>query len=107
MKSEKIRLIVLQISLLIFLLFTIIYNNVISKKILAIVLLVFMVIFAKVVKNDKLKSTNSRQVLLLLTAFGVSYIAIIYIMGIFTGFYVSTVKFSLWSIKNYIIPYII
>ena len=107
MKSEKIRLIVLQISLLIFLLFTIIYNNVISKKILAIVLLVFMVIFAKVVKNDKLKSTNSRQVLLLLTAFGVSYIAIIYIMGIFTGFYVSTVKFSLWSIKNYIIPYIV
>lgn len=107
MKSEKIRLIILQISLLIFLLFAIIYNNVISKKILAIVLLVFMVIFVKFIKNDKLKATNSKQILILLTAFGASYIAIIYIIGIFTGFYVSTVKLSLWSVINYIIPYIV
>ena len=107
MKSEKIRKYVIEIALVIFLLLSIIYNKVINKKMIAIVLLVFMVISDKVIKNTKTKYTNNKEMIAILSILGVSYVAILYLIGFLTSFYAATIKISVWSVVNYIIPYIV
>ena len=107
MKSEKIRLYVIELSLVIFLLLANIFNNIFTRQITAIILLVFMVVSIKLIKNDKLGLTNKKQIIILLTSIAIIYVALIYILGIFIGFYNATVKLSMWSILNYIIPYIV
>ena len=66
-----------------------------------------MIISLVLIRTNTIKPLDGKQVTILLGAFGTIYIAIIYILGIFTGFYNSTVKLSVWSILNYIIPYTI
>ena len=107
MKSEKIRKYVIEIALVIFLLLSIIYNKVINKKMIAIVLLVFMFISDKVIKNTKTKYTNNKEMIAILSILGVSYVAILYLIGFLTSFYAATIKISVWSVVNYIIPYIV
>ena len=43
----------------------------------------------------------------MLTIIGLVYVGFLYFLGIFAGFYRSTVQLTLWSIANYIIPFII
>ena len=105
MKKENLRIYVIEIVLLIFLICAMIFSETISRQILAIVLLLFMTISIFVLKTDKRTLTNNRQVILLLSGIGILYVAIVYIIGIFTGFYYSTVTFSIWTIVNYILPY--
>ena len=107
MKSEKIKIYVIEIALIIFFLLVMIFNKVITRQILAIVLLVFMGITTLLIKTYKMDLTNKRQIILLLTGIGVIYVAVLYLIGIFAGFYNATVKLSLWSIWKYIIPYIV
>lgn len=107
MKSEKIKIYVIEIALIIFFLLAMIFNKVITRQILAIVLLVFMGITTLLIKTYKKDLTNKRQIILLLTGIGVIYVAVLYLIGIFAGFYNATVKLSLWSIWKYIIPYIV
>ena len=105
MNSEKIRLYLIELALVIFLLLAMVFSNIFTRQVIAIVLLVFMAISIKFIKNDKLEPINKKQIIILLTSIAVIYVALIYILGIFTGFYNATVKLSLWSIINYIIPY--
>ena len=84
-----------------------IFNNIFTRQITAIILLVFMIVSIKLIKNDKLGLTNKKQIIILLTSIAIIYVALIYILGIFIGFYNATVKLSMWSILNYIIPYIV
>lgn len=107
MKNEKVRLYTIEFMLIIFLLLAMIFNDTITRQVTAVVLLVFMIISVKLIKTDKTKLTNNRQIIILLSAFGILYLATIYILGIFVGFYSATVKLSIWSILNYIIPYIV
>lgn len=105
MKKEKIKLYTIQITLILFLLLAMFWGNVFTRQIIAVVLLVFMIISLVLIRTNTIKPLDGKQVTILLGAFGTIYIAIIYILGIFTGFYNSTVKLSVWSILNYIIPY--
>ena len=107
MKNEKVRLYTIEFMLIIFLLLAMIFNDTITRQVTAVVLLVSMIISVKLIKTDKTKLTNNRQIIILLSAFGILYLATIYILGIFVGFYSATVKLSIWSILNYIIPYIV
>ena len=106
MKGEKIRVYFIEIALVIFFLFAIIYNEVITKAILAVVLLVFMVLTVGLIKSDKRELTNNEQIAFLLGGIGIIYVVIVYMLGMITGFYSSTIKLSTWSIINYIIPYL-
>lgn len=107
MKSEKIRLYVIEITLVIFFLLAMIFNETITRTVLAIILLVFMVITVKLIKSEKMNLTSNKQIAFLFGGMGIIYVAIIYFLGMITGFYSSTVKLSIWSIFNYIIPYIV
>lgn len=107
MKSEKVRLYTIEITLIIFFLLAMIFNNVITRPVIAIVLLVFMVISKLLIKSGKQTLTTSTQITVLLIGIGLIYVILLYMLGIFTGFYTSTVQLSIWSIWNYIIPYIV
>lgn len=107
MKSEKLRLYTIELTLIIFLLLAMIFNNIFTRQVISIILLVFMIISLKLIKSDKIQYLNTRQIIILLSAFGIIYVATIYIIGIFVGFYKAAVRLSLWSILNYIIPYIV
>ena len=54
MNSEKIRLYLIELALVIFLLLAMIFSDIFTRQIIAIVLLVFMAISIKFIKNDKL-----------------------------------------------------
>ena len=107
MKREKLRLYVIETTLVIFFLFAMIFNETIPRPVLAIILLVFMAITVKLVKSGKMNLANNKQIAFLFGGMGIIYVAIIYFLGMLTGFYSSTVKLSIWSIINYIIPYIV
>lgn len=107
MKSEKLRLYIIQIAVIIFFLLAIIFPAVITKRIVAVVLLVFMVISIRFIKSGKLELTNNQQITAFFVGMGIIYVAILYFLGFFTGFYQSTFLLSTWSIINYIIPYIV
>lgn len=107
MKRENYRIYILEFLLIIFLLLACVYTKVITKWTITIVLLVFMLATVYTLKNSKTKSIRSRQITILMSISGIIFIMIKYILGVFLGFYKSTVALSAWSVANYIIPYIV
>lgn len=107
MKSGKLRLYIIEITLIIFLLLAMIFNKIITRQVISVILLVYMIITVKFIKTDKIQTISSKKLTLLFVAFGAIYVSTLYLLGIFFGFYSSTVKLTLWSIINYIVPYIV
>lgn len=105
MNIEKIKIYILEIALIVFFLLAMIFNEIITRQILAVILLVFMVISMIFLKSYKASLINNKQILLLLGGIGIIYVAMIYLLGVFAGFYNATIKFGTWSVLNYIIPY--
>lgn len=106
MKSGSLRIYVFEFCLAIFLLLTCIYNVIFTRIVTAVVLLVFMVIAINILKNNKIKSIHSKQIVIIMTTLGIVFVMLKYIMGIYFGYYNATVIFSNWSVINYILPYI-
>lgn len=105
MNIEKIKTYTIEISLVVFFLLAMIFNDIITRQILAVILLVFMIISRILIKTYKANLMNDRQIILLLSGIGVIYVVTIYLLGVFVGFYNATIKLGKWSIINYIIPY--
>lgn len=97
----------IEIVLILILLSCIVFPEIFTRTIIAILLLIFMIICNKFIKSYKSKGKYNRKVTSLMTIIGITYIALIYVLGIYIGFYNAVVKFSKWALVNYIIPYII
>ena len=106
MKKDK-RLIIFEVILLLIIISAMFFNKIITRQILAIILLIYTILNKVLVKNDKIGYSNSRNFTIMLTIIGLVYVGFLYFLGIFAGFYRSTVQLTLWSIANYIIPFII
>ena len=106
MKKDK-RLIIFEVILLLIIISAMFFNKIITRQILAIILLIYTILNKVLVKNDKIGYSNSRNFTIMLTIIGLVYVGFLYFLGIFAGFYLSTVQLTLWSIANYIIPFII
>ena len=106
MKKDK-RLIIFEVILLLIIISAMFFNKIITRQILAIILLIYTIFNKVLVKNDKIGYSNSRNFTIMLTIIGLVYVGFLYFLGIFAGFYRSTVQLTLWSIANYIIPFII
>jgi len=104
MKIDRFKIYFLELFLFTFLLFTVFGLNIITKTKLAIVLFLYMILCKIILKKRKSLPIYHKQVTILLVIFALIYLAAFYLMGIYFGFYEATVKFSLWSIKKYIIP---
>ena len=107
MKRDNLTMYIIAGSLMIFLLCCIFLTEIFTKTIIAIVLVIFMIISNRLIKSYKSKGKYNKKITSLMTIIGITYIATIYILGIYIGFYNATVKLSTWTIINYIIPYIV
>lgn len=106
MKSGCLRIYIFEFCLAIFLLLTCIYNVILTRIVTAVVLLVFMVIAINILKNNKIKSIHSKQIVIIMATLGIVFVMLKYIMGVYFGYYNATVILSNWSVINYILPYI-
>lgn len=107
MKSDKLILYIIESALIIFLLCSIIFNQVLTKTIMAIILLFFMLISMRFIKSYKVRGRYNKKITSTMIIIGIVYISALYVLGIYVGFYNATVKLSTWSLINYIIPYIV
>jgi len=104
MKKDKLVSYFLVIILLIYLLFTLFASNIINKIVLAISLLIYLIIVKHFFKRKRKYDISTKSVVGIMLVFAIIYLAAFYLMGLYFGFYKSTVRFSLHTIINYIIP---
>jgi len=106
-KKDKIILYIIESFLIIFSLCFVFFSEKFTKIIMAVILLIFMIISNKFIKSYKSKGRYNKKLTNLMLMIAIVYLASIYVLGIYVGFYNATVKFSKWTIVNYIIPYIL
>ena len=104
MNRDKLKIYFLELLLLFFLLFTLFESNIITRLVLAFVLLGYMFICMFFLRKREILPIYHKQVFILMCVFAFIYLAVFYLMGLYFGYYESTVKLSLWSAWNYIIP---
>ena len=104
MKRDKIRLYILEILLIVVLSLALFIWKNISRTILSIILTAYSVLVYFFIKNKKQISFYKKQVTILMTAFGVIYLIVFYLLGIYFGFYKAPTTFGWFSIKNFIFP---
>ena len=105
MKKDKLRLYLLEISLLVILCLALFVSNVFDKKLLALLITIVAIITRLLIKKKKPISYNSNQVAVLMTGFAIIYLIVFYMMGIYFGYYKSPTPFGFRTIINYIIPF--
>lgn len=102
---NKIKVYGLEIILLALLAYALIFPSFLNSRAkIAVFLAFFAVIISLSLKQKRTLSIKKKDVFKLVTLLGFIYIALLYTLGIYTGFYKATVKFSLNTVINYIIP---
>lgn len=105
MKKDRLRLYILEISLLVVLVLALFVSNIYNKIILALFLSVIAIITKMLIKKKKPMSFYSNQVTWLMVGFGFIYLVVFYLMGIYFKYYKSTTPFGLKTIIYFIIPF--
>lgn len=76
-----------------------------SNKIFTAVLITgFAFAISLLLKRDRTLKINKKKILTIMIVFAVFYVAAFYVLGLYTGFFNATVKFSLKNILTYILP---
>ena len=104
MKKDKIRIFILEISLIVFLFFALFALNIFTRKILALVIGVYAIVVSYFLKRRKISSINKKQVTLLMVIFAMFYLGLFYLLGLHFGFVRSKILFSVKTIFNFILP---
>ncbi len=103
MKNNKAY--VLELILLLILSYALVFlPNSNRRFILAIFLLVYAVVTKLLLNKTRMLSIKKKEAFKLVTLLGFIYIALLYTIGIYAGFYKSTIKFSFDTVIKYIIP---
>lgn len=76
-------------------------------KVLAIFLLAFTIFLIKLMKYKKVDNPSKNKVTIFILGLSAIYIILIYIIGIFSGFYRNANSFSYNNLYNIILPYIL
>lgn len=104
MKKDKIRIFILEISLIVFLFFALFALNIFTRKILALIIGVYAIVVSYFLKRRKISSINKKQVTLLMVIFAMFYLGIFYSLGLYFGFVRSKILFSIKTIFDFILP---
>lgn len=104
MNIGKVKLYCLEILLLASLVFTLFVSNIYKTIYLSIFLFIYMFIIKKIIKKRNIISYMKNEVTILMIIFGIIYLIVFYLLGIYFGFYKSTVLFGITSIIYFIIP---
>ena len=107
MKKDKLRVFIIEFILLVVLSLALFVPNIINRKILALILTLFAIVTIFLIKKKTIKSIYKKQVLWLMIGFGVIYLIVFYLMGLYFGYYEAAAKFSFKTINNFILPFIL
>lgn len=104
MKTDKLKVYVLEFVLLTILSFTLFVSNTYNRITLASLLAICSIVTWLLLKKRKVESVNSNKVTIILVIFAVIYLVGFYLMGSYFGYYKATITFSFNTILKYIIP---
>ena len=104
MKKDKLRLYILEVSLIIVLLLALFVSNIFNKRLLALLLAILAFIITKVIKKKKPLSFYRTQVAWLMAGFAIIYLGVFYVMGFYFGYYKAPTTFGWMSLYKFIIP---
>ena len=104
MKTNELKIYFIEVFMIIILFFALFAPSIIGREILSIILLIYSLIVLSLFKKKKIHSIYHKQVIILLLLFGVLYVALFYLLGVFFGFTKAKITLSLWSMVHFIIP---
>lgn len=104
MKTDKIKVYVLEFVLLAILSFTLFVSNMYNRTTLAVLLILMSAATCFLLKKRKVESIHYRKVITLLIIFSIIYLIAFYLMGMYFGFYRATITFSTQTLMKYIVP---
>ena len=108
MKNDKLMEYILLIALICILFFNLFVLNIFANKyIFAIFLLIYILISKIFIKTVPVANINKNKIIFLVLSFSIIYVGILYIIGLFVGFYENPITFNLKGIYNRIFPTII
>ena len=80
------------------------FSLTINKIFTAGMLVVSAIVVSLLLKRNVILKTNKKKILIIMVVFGIIYIALFYMLGIYTGFYHQTNSFGIKTLFKYIIP---
>ena len=80
------------------------FSLTINKWFSAGLLVISAITVSLLIKRSKMLKSNKKKIFIIMVVFGIIYVALFYMFGLYTGFYSQTNTFSLKTIFNYIIP---
>ncbi|MBQ7105188.1 MAG: signal peptidase I [Bacilli bacterium] len=108
MRKDKLRLYILELILLVILFTALIVSNKITYIILALVLGIYALIVKNLLKKKKIHSIYRKQVAFLMFVFGIVYLIIFYLLGIYINDFVKQpILFNFKTLYRYILPLIV
>lgn len=103
MKNGKVYL--LEVILLLSLSYALVFfSNTNRRFILAGFLIIYAIVTKLLLNKKRMLSIRKKNVLKLVALLGFIYVALLYTVGIYTGYYKSSIKFSIDTLFKYIIP---
>ena len=104
MKKDKIRVFILEILLVVILFFALFALNIFTRSILAIIMGIYAVMVAYLLKRRKISSINKKQVTILMIIFSIFYLGMFYLFGLYFGFVKSKIILSFSNLFRFILP---
>lgn len=80
-------------------------NIEIQKIVLTIFMIIYTIIVFKLMNFRKIDNPNKKKIIILVVGLSTIYILVLYLIGIFVGFYKNKNSFSLSRLGNIILPY--
>lgn len=106
MKKDKIIVYISIMILLSVLLFDLFVSNMFRNKIiLALFLCIYIAISKIVIKTKKVDNVNKKSVIFLMIVLAIIYVAFLYVVGIFAGFYENSIRFNMKNLYTRILPH--
>lgn len=104
MKKDKIRIFILETLLVVILFFALFALNIFTRSVLSIIIGIYAVIVACMLKRKKIASINRKQAMILMIIFAMLYLAIFYLFGLYFGFVRSKIMLSFSTLLKFILP---
>jgi len=104
MKKDKKLCYILESILCVILFFALFVPNMFTRVAVAVILTIYMMITRKILQKRNMLSIYHIQATVLMLLLGIVYLVIFYLMGLYFGYYNATIKLSVSSIINTILP---
>ncbi len=105
--SYELKMNILEIVLIITLFSALFVPSIFTRTVISIFLLIYTLITVLIIKKKDKAVTYKRQVIIQMLGFGIIYIIVYYMLGIYFGFYKNYAKLELSRITTYVIPFTI